>query len=123
MENQVLLLLKSTSKDHPLNRIIDQILMPELSGNIKIKTSNICGEFNNFTSIYRYRHKRLIDLNVENYGIEESIAGMNLHPGLKRTASIQTQKFNVTVWMNPDLNKLIGLILLKRSQINQLRNK
>lgn len=124
MKKRVLSLLKSVPNDHPLCQVVESVLMPELQSSIKIEgsDSNLTSEFKHFENIYGRRHDHLIRLNIENHGIDESIASMKAHPGPKRTISIQTQKFDTIVWTDPDCKKLIGLVIVNRLQVNERRD-
>ncbi len=125
MKERILSLLKSIPKAHPLSQILESKLLPELLFAIEISgaESKITSEYRHFTAIYKRRYYHLLDEKIENYGILESVAYMKAHPGSKRTASIQTQKFTATVWTDPNCKELIGLVLVNRLQADERRWK
>ena len=111
---QVLTLLKSVRNDHPLKKVVDLVLLSEFRFPFEMTISTNLSEFKHFTNIYRRRHQRLIRYRLENHGIEESINNMSAHSGQKRVVFIHTQKFNVFAWTDPDLQNLIGLVLVAK---------
>jgi hypothetical protein len=119
MEEQVLSLLKSIPKNHPLSGVVSSVLLPELQSSVEIKISSLTSEFEHFSGIYGRRYRHLTKRKIPTYGILESIPSMAAHAGQKQLVSIHTQNFNVMVWMDPDLKKLIGLVLVAKQPDSQ----
>jgi hypothetical protein len=123
MTEDVERLLKAVPKESRFSNIMQAISSQEIDLITCVSVSNIASEFLNFAAIYNSRRNHLLKNGIEHYGFLESIESVRMHHGLMRTARLQTPRFNIVVWLEPDLTKIIGLMAVAKSVGDKVGNK
>lgn len=115
MSEQIVLLFRSVPPDHPLYKVVESKLLPELLHPVTVELTERASDYANFTNIYRGRYNHLTERKIENYGLLESIENMAAHPGQKRAGSIYTEKYQGAFWVDLEIKNLLGLILIAKN--------